>query len=198
MKGQLNLTFKNGIVSGSAVEGATLSNAATWLLEAINNPDIKVNLDTVDGLYYYDSNTKNYVYFEGDAFRGSFTYNEKVTATNIVSPSVIEAIDNLTKSNKGTTMLHAALEAYIGGKYFPNSMFTVGKDGTFGKNDLPYVISHDWATCLDPTNMRDLPSTYRFKSRPIYENFIMKSDTPYIFDKSTSIILHQFETFKYR
>lgn len=56
MKGQLNLTFIDGIVSGSAIEGATLSEAANWLLEAIKNPNIKIRLDTLYGFYFYDPN----------------------------------------------------------------------------------------------------------------------------------------------
>ncbi len=119
MKGQLNLTFKNGIVSGSAVKGATLSDAAIWLLEAINNPDIKVRLETVGGFRFYDTNLKQDIFFPGGAFRGSFEYNGKITATNIVSPDVMEGNDKALNIPKGTSMLHDALEAYIGAIYFP-------------------------------------------------------------------------------
>jgi len=90
MKGQLNLTYKNGIVSGSAIEGVILSEAAQMLLEAIRNPDIKVNLETVFGFRYYDAILKTDVFALGDAFKGSFIYNGKVTATNYVSPKITE------------------------------------------------------------------------------------------------------------
>ncbi len=55
MNGQLNLTFKDGIVSGSAIEGVELSEAAKTLLEAIKNPAIKVRLETIFGFRFYDA-----------------------------------------------------------------------------------------------------------------------------------------------
>ncbi|WP_336690892.1 MULTISPECIES: RHS repeat-associated core domain-containing protein [unclassified Chryseobacterium] len=197
MKGQLNLTFKDGMVSGSAVEGATLSEAASWLLEAIKNPDIKVRLDTVAGFYFYDPNLKKDVYFEGDAFRGSFIYNNKTVATNIVSTEVIKGFDFITKSPNGTGVLHAALEAYIGGKYFPDSMKTAGKDGTFGPDNIPYSASHDWAACLDKENFRNTPANYRLMPNEVRLNGKLQSISPYFYNKTTGEILYRFGTVKY-
>ena len=83
-------------------------------LSRICNPDIKVRLETVFGFRYYDANLKTDVFALGDAFKGSFVYNGKVTATNIVSPKITEEFDKFLNSEKGVSFLHAALEAYIG------------------------------------------------------------------------------------
>ncbi|MBL7881898.1 MAG: hypothetical protein JNN23_18845, partial [Chryseobacterium gambrini] len=138
--------FEDGIVRGKAVKGAELSEAAKMLLEAIKNPDIKVRLETVFGFRYYDANLKTDVFALGDAFKGSFVYNGKVTATNIVSPKITEEFDKFLNSEKGVSFLHAALEAYIGALHFP------GKD-----RNTAYDYSHAEAACID-SRYKDLPS----------------------------------------
>ncbi len=186
MKEQLNLTFKNGIVSGSAVEGATLSEAAQMLLEAIRNPDIKVNLETVFGFRYYDANLKKDGFALGDAFKGSFVYNGKITATNYVSPKITEEFDKILGSEKGVSLLHAALEAYIGALHFP------GKD-----RDTAYDYSHPEAARIDQ-RCKDLPSNY-ILGGSVQRNMQGRviSEAVFFRDRNTNKIIIDFGTIKY-
>jgi len=186
MKGQLNLIFKDGKISGSAVKGATLSDAAIWLLEAINNPDIKVRLETVFGFRYYDANLKTDVFALGDGFKGSFVYNGKVTATNYVSPKITEEFDKILGSEKGVSLLHAALEAYIGALHFP------GKD-----RDTAYDYSHPEAARIDK-RYKDLPSNY-IQGGSVQRNMQGRviSETVFFRDINTNKIIIDFGTIKY-
>jgi RHS repeat-associated protein len=186
MKGQLNLTYKNGIVSGSAIEGVILSEAAQMLLEAIRNPDIKVNLETVFGFRYYDAILKTDVFALGDAFKGSFIYNGKVTATNYVSPKITEEFDKILGSEKGVSLLHAALEAYIGALHFP------GKD-----RNTAYDYAHPEAACVDP-RYKDLPSNY-IQGGSVQRNIQGRviSETVFFRDINTNKIVIDFGTIKY-
>lgn len=196
MKGQLNLTFKNGIVSGSAVKGATLSDAAIWLLEAINNPDIKVRLETVGGFRFYDTNLKQDIFFPGGAFRGSFEYNGKTTATNIVSPEVLESHDKVLNIPKGTSILHEALEAYIGAIYFPEAKAAVGISTASAINDA-YQFSHDKAACIDP-QYKAFPKNY-IEGGAVQRNIQGRviSETVFFRDVNTNKIMLDFGTIKY-
>lgn len=191
MKDQLDLTFENGIVRGKAVKGATLSEAASWLLEAINNPDIKVRLDTVAGFFFYDNNKKDYVFFEGDAFRGSFSSEGKVITTNIVSPEVSKGYDIASGSPIGTTVLHSALEGYFGGKYFPNTTVKSGEPDTDA-----YIVSHFFSSWIDP-NYKDLPNYYKIDKGTKYSNGVLDSNEAKIIDSRTQNVIYTFPKFKY-
>lgn len=196
MKGQLNLTFKNGKISGSAVKGATLSDAAIWLLEAINNPDIKVRLETVGGFRFYDTTLKKDIFFPGGAFRGSFEYDGKITATNIVSPVVTEGNDTILNIQRGTSILHEALEAYIGALYFPGAKAAIGTSGASATNDA-YKFSHDKAACIDP-RFKDFPKNY-VEGGSVQRNLQGRviSETVFYKDVNTNRIIFDFGTIKY-
>jgi len=189
--GQLKLTFEDGIVDGSAIDGVELTPAAAMLLEIIKDHKIKVSLQTVAGFYYYNTELKENVFFEGDAFRGSFTHNGKLTATNILSPEVSKGYDIASTAPTGTTALHSVFEAYIGGKYFPNTRITPGQADT-----TAYLISHDWASCID-TNYKDLPRHYIIDKGTVKVNGVLDSNAPKIIDSRTQEIIYTFPTFKY-
>ncbi len=197
MKGQLNLTFKNGKIGGSAVEDVTLSDAATWLLKAINNPDIIVRLETVGGFRFYDTTLKQDIFFPGGAFRGSFEYNGKMTATNIVSPKVMEGNDTILSIPRGTSILHEALEAYIGAIYFPGAKAAIGVTAATAVNDA-YKFSHDKAACIDP-RYKDFPSYMGFDKKASFDYNTKRvlQDTVSVYNINTGKVIYNFGTFKY-
>ena len=197
MKGQLNLTFKNGIVSGSAVEGVELSEAAKMLLEAIKNPDIKVRLETIFGFRYYDANLKTDVFALGDGFKGSFVYNGKVTATNVVSPEVTKGFDKALGSPEGVSLLHAILESYSGALYFPGAQGAIGNTVANSVNDV-YIFSHGEAACIDP-RYKDLPSNMGIdkKTSTDYNTKRVIGESVSIYNIYTGAIIYNFGSFKY-
>ena len=155
-------------------------------LSRICNPDIKVRLETVFGFRYYDANLKTDVFALVDAFKGSFVYNGKVTATNIVSPKITEEFDKFLNSEKGVSFLHAALEAYIGALHFP------GKD-----RNTAYDYSHAEAACID-SRYKDLPSNY-VQGGSVQRNAQGRviSETVFFRDINTNKIIIDFGTIKY-
>lgn len=137
----LNLSMNdNGKVTGTAKEGAQLTKADNTLLHAMNNdPTHTAVINATDQVEY---NGKAII---GDKFLGSTVLdNGNVIGKQIVNPDLLTAIDKVTQVESGVGMLHATLEAYIGGVDSPGS-----GEAEIGKSNPGYDAAHLEADNLD-------------------------------------------------
>lgn len=174
-----------------------MSAAASMLLEIIGSKSIRTLLETRKGFRFYDTSLKQDIFFLGGAFRGSFEHNGIITATNIVSPEITEKFDTALNLPKGTSILHEALEGYLGAKYFPGSRGAVGLSAATARNDA-YIFAHGEAACTDP-RYRDIPSSMGLDKKAI-SDFSTKriiQDTVSIYDVNTGKTIYDFGTYKY-
>jgi len=114
------------------------------LLEAINDPNVKVNIETSR-----ENKTKSNIYFIGGSFQGSTKLeNGKVETYQLVNVEHLERIEAFAGESTGVRSGHELVESYIGGKDSPG-----GPAPTFDSNSKgykEYLSAHNQAVSLDP------------------------------------------------
>ena len=180
VQGQLNLSIdKNGRVTATKIEGAEQTDASNILFHAANvDKDHILTLQT-DSDLRMDSSRDGSVQHQGGAYGGSYEHNGKVFATNTVNPDFLGKLETLMGKVKGTSILHEALEGYIGSVLFPGSPAAISdSDKSLGYND-----AHDLANYIDPRNTES-------------DNFIMSRTPSRIHISSTQVLLKDDVSFK--
>ncbi|AZA89210.1 RHS repeat-associated core domain [Chryseobacterium nakagawai] len=154
VEGQLNLSKdSNGKISATAVQGATLSEAATKLLNATTDHSFVAEILTDNDMRIDEDNSK----YIGGASRGSTTDPTTgiTTATNVVNT---EMLGNLDKAYYGSVtgygILHETLEAIVMAQCFPNAPAATSEFN----NSQGYDYAHAEANRLDPRNVDPNPN----------------------------------------
>lgn len=154
VEGQLDLSKdSNGKISATAVKGATLSEAATKLLNATNDHSFVAEIQTDTDMRIDGDNTK----YLGGASRGSKTdpITGITTATNVVNPEMLGNLDKAYYgSQTGYGMLHETLEAIVMAQCFPNAPAATSEFN----NSQGYDYAHAEANRLDPRNVDPNPN----------------------------------------
>lgn len=146
--GQLELTMNDkGKVTATKIEGAEQTDASNVLFHAANvDKDHIVILQTDNDMRIDQAEGTEYPFFEGGAYRGSYEYNGKVYATNVVNPDVLGKYESAMGAAKGSNILHEALEGYVGALLSPGSPACISpQTAAMGYND-----AHDLAAWIDP------------------------------------------------
>jgi len=158
--GQLTLSMdKAGKVTATAVEGATLSEAADKLLSASTNKCIDAKIQTDYDMRIDEDNSR----YLGGASRGSKTdpVTGITTATNVVNPQMLGNLDNAYYgSATGYGMLHETLETIVMAENFPNAPAATSEEN----NSKGYNYSHKEANRLDTRNIDPNPNWTSIKS----------------------------------
>lgn len=158
--GQLTLSMDSkGKVSATAVQGATLSEAASKLLDATTNKSIDAKIQTDSDMRIDEDNSK----YVGGASRGSKTDPSTgiTTATNVVNTEMLGNLDKAYYgSNTGYGMLHETLETIVMAENFPNAPAATSEEN----NSKGYSYSHKEANRLDPRNIDPNPNWTSIKS----------------------------------
>lgn len=117
------------------VTGTAKTDADKKLMQASTNSNIIVEINAISETTVNTSNGEKRL--QGGAFLGS-TVNEDgtVTAKQTLNPDQTKTIDDISGQEKGTTVLHEVLEAYIGAEMDPGS-----NDAT--NSDSIYQAAHD-------------------------------------------------------
>lgn len=150
VQGQLNLSMDgNGKVTATKIKGAEQTDASNLLFHATNDDhDVIVTLRT-DSDMRLDYPNDGSVVYQGGAYGGSRIYNGKVFTTNTVNHDFLSKLEATTGKIEGTSMLHEALEGYIGGVLSPGSPAAI----TDADKDKGYNDAHDLANYIDPRNV---------------------------------------------
>lgn len=150
VQGQLNLSMDNkGKVTATAVEGATLSKASSTLMQATADKQRDVILQTDSDLRLDSPVNGQYPLNQtGGAYQGSYVYNGKVKATNVVNPEALGNYEKALGAESGTNMLHETLEAYMGAINSPGS--PAASSASLVSHELGYNSAHKMAADLDP------------------------------------------------
>ncbi|RQO42321.1 hypothetical protein DBR39_00140 [Chryseobacterium sp. KBW03] len=141
----LNLQMDaNGKVTGTAKEGAQLTEADQKLLYAMNKDSQHIAvINATDATEY---NGKAIV---GDKFLGSTVLEDgSVIGKQIVNTEALAAIDKVTQVEGGVGMLHATLEAYVGAVDSPGS-----GEAEMGKSNPGYKAAHHKMQSIDPRHV---------------------------------------------
>ncbi|WP_317224929.1 RHS repeat domain-containing protein [Chryseobacterium aahli] len=158
--GQLTLSMdKKGKVTATAVEGVTLSEGASKLLDATTNTAIVAKIETDSDMRIDEDNSK----YVGGASRGSKTDPSTgiTTATNVVNPEMLGNLDQAYYGSKtGYGILHETLEAIVMAECFPNAPAATSEEN----NSKGYNYSHKEANRLDPRNIDPNPNWTSIKS----------------------------------
>lgn len=180
VQGQLNLSMdKKGKVTASKIEGAEQTDASNLLFHAANvDKEHIVTLQT-DSDLRMDSSGDGSVQHQGGAYAGSYQYEGKVYAKNVVNPDFLGKLDTMMEKAKGISILHEALEGYIGSVLSPGSPAAItDSDKKQGYND-----AHDLANYIDPRNTES-------------NNFILSRTPSRTHISSTQVLLKDEVSFK--
>ncbi|HVI49193.1 MAG TPA: DUF6443 domain-containing protein [Chitinophaga sp.] len=178
----LKLSFgDNGMVG---ITGGTARTEADKLLQkAINDKNTIVNINASS-----DNYTKEDALLIGGEFGGNTSFaggkdDGKVLAQQLVNPQQLSAIDDVTNSNPGVSMLHETLEAYIAAKKYPNSPKAMSANTDYENSN--FLNSHDEAVKTDPRKVEKIGILnigniiyIQYKSRIAPVNKIEKKITP--------------------
>ena len=125
------------------------------LMNAIDNPNIVVNLITTDKNYIKDEKGEKY-YFAVGLYGGSIEDNKKVEATQYFNIVHADVWQDAGGSTPGKSVLHEVLEAYIGSFFYPGTTY-----------DESYLKSHEKTISMeDPKQV--YPTTVYDKSTGTY------------------------------
>jgi RHS repeat-associated protein len=119
----LNMTMNDdGKVTATAVEGKSLTEAESTLLNATTDQKITVNLNTTDKTIIKTSSGLGSLEGRPEAFGGS-TVNADgtVTATQTINTELAEITDRVSGQQTGTVAQHAVIEAYVGAQDSPGA-----------------------------------------------------------------------------
>ena len=159
-------------------KGTAKTDADKKLQQAVNDKNITVNINATSSNY-----TNKRHWFIGGAFGGSTIKNGKVITSQTVNPDITKKIDNFYGFSSGVSMLHEAIESYIGGKDHPGAQEPTNDDVKQKTQDgEAYQDSHNQANAIDPRHKqvfatRD-PSTHNVYLNKYDPNFDFGSPNP--------------------
>ncbi len=140
-RGELSFAIDNGLLS--AKKGSKeLSEEANFMLEAVNNATITVNLTTIskEDMFTEDGRFRFLGEFHGNTVTkqddGKYTVETKQSAF----PTVMREMDEYYEGKPGTGITHEILESFVGGLNSQKS----GKSATnAGEDKKAYYKAHD-------------------------------------------------------
>ncbi|GAB5400803.1 MAG: hypothetical protein Aureis2KO_23880 [Aureisphaera sp.] len=128
---------------------AEVTAADMKLFEAINNPDIVVDLNATSDNFDEDG-----LAITGGTFGGSEVKDGVVIATQIVNPNQMEIIDRVAERGEGVGTLHEVLESYVGAEDSRGASKAVE-----GITNDAYTNAHNKADAIDPRHKADYSVT---------------------------------------
>ena len=131
--------------------GKAETNADKKLLEAINNPNVIVNVDAT-----YSNYNKNGSWYVGGTFDGNTSFaggenDGKVLVSQTVNPDMTQEIDQFYGATEGVSVMHEVIEGYIGGVETPNTS-APSFDATT-QEFKNYKNAHDKTEVIDPRHV---------------------------------------------
>lgn len=171
----LNMTMTDGKVTATAVEGKTLSEAETTLLNATTDTNITVNLQTTDKTIFPTSSGMGDLQGRPEAFGGSTVNSDgSITATQTINTSVAEKTDTASGQKTGTVAQHAVIEAYIGAQNSPGAgdsidspaAYTAAHNQTIGIQQRSGMPINPAKAMLTPINPSAAPDKRGYKLVP--------------------------------